>query len=82
MKLINRLFIILISCLLSSVALAKDLTVGLKSEPSSIDPHYHNLGPNNAFATHIFGTPKWVENTLKPPPNGPKVDQKWVQWAG
>ena len=56
MKLINRLFIILISCLLSSVALAKDLTVGLKSEPSSIDPHYHNLGPNNAFATHIYGT--------------------------
>ena len=30
--------------------------VGLKSEPSSIDPHYHNLGPNNGFATHIFGT--------------------------
>ena len=56
MKLINRLFIILISCLLSSLALAKDLTVGLKSEPSSIDPHYHNLGPNNAFATHIYGT--------------------------
>ena len=29
MKLINRLFIILISCLLSSVAFAIDLTVGL-----------------------------------------------------
>ena len=49
MKLINRLFIILISCLLSSLALAKDLTVGLKSEPSSIDPHYHNLGPNKNY---------------------------------
>ena len=56
MKLISRFFIIIISCLLSSIALAKDLTVGLKSEPSSIDPHYHNLGPNNAFATHIYGT--------------------------
>ena len=56
MKLINRLFIVMISCLLSTMALAKDLTVGLKSEPSSIDPHYHSLGPNNAFATHIYGT--------------------------
>ena len=38
-----------------SAANAADLRVGLKSEPSSIDPHYHNLGPNNGFATHIFG---------------------------
>ena len=41
---------------LSISANAADLRVGLKSEPSSIDPHYHNLGPNNGFATHIFGT--------------------------
>jgi peptide/nickel transport system substrate-binding protein len=40
---------------LSVSANAADLRVGLKSEPSSIDPHYHNLGPNNGFATHIFG---------------------------
>ncbi len=33
---------------------ATDLRVGLKLEPSSIDPHYHNLSPNNAFARHIF----------------------------
>ena len=37
-------------------AIAADITVGFKSEPSSIDPHYHNLGPNNAFATHIFSS--------------------------
>ena len=30
------------------------LTIGLKAEPSSIDPHYHNLGPNNSMAAHIF----------------------------
>ncbi|MGI9492727.1 MAG: ABC transporter substrate-binding protein [Geminicoccaceae bacterium] len=35
-------------------ALAEDLTIGLASEPTSIDPHYHNLGPNNSFSTHIF----------------------------
>jgi peptide/nickel transport system substrate-binding protein len=33
---------------------AKELTIGLASEPSSIDPHYHNLGPNNALARVIF----------------------------
>ncbi len=33
---------------------AKDITVGLASEPSSIDPHYHNLTPNNALAREIF----------------------------
>jgi len=39
---------------LATPALAKDLTIALASEPTSIDPHFHNLGPNNAFATHIF----------------------------
>ncbi|MDJ0946466.1 MAG: ABC transporter substrate-binding protein [Kiloniellales bacterium] len=33
---------------------AKELTVGLASEPSSIDPHYHNLTPNSALAREIF----------------------------
>ncbi len=31
-----------------------ELKIGLGSEPSSIDPHYHNLGPNNQLARHIF----------------------------
>lgn len=35
--------------------IAEDLTIGLASEPTSIDPHYHNLGPNNALARHIYG---------------------------
>lgn len=34
---------------------AKGLTVGLGSEPTAMDPHFHNLGPNNSLATHIFG---------------------------
>ena len=33
---------------------AAELKVGLALEPSSIDPHYHNLSPNNSFARHIF----------------------------
>ncbi len=36
-------------------AAAQTLTIGLSSEPTSLDPHYHNLGPNNALAKYIFG---------------------------
>ncbi|WP_026988892.1 ABC transporter substrate-binding protein [Fodinicurvata sediminis] len=35
-------------------AAAEDLTIALASEPTSIDPHYHNLTPNNALTRHIF----------------------------
>ena len=43
------------SFLIASPVLAEDVTIGLASEPTSIDPHYHNLGPNNALARHIYG---------------------------
>jgi peptide/nickel transport system substrate-binding protein len=33
---------------------AEELTIGLAAEPSAMDPHYHNLGPNNAMREHIF----------------------------
>ena len=39
---------------LSAPAFAQTLTIGLGTEPTSIDPHYHNLGPNNQIAQHIF----------------------------
>ena len=38
----------------AGVANADTLRIGLASEPTSVDPHYHNLGPNNALARHIF----------------------------
>ena len=38
----------------SGSALAAQIIIGSALEPSSIDPHYHNLGPNNAIARHIF----------------------------
>ncbi len=43
------------SAMVAVPVLAEDLTIGLASEPTSVDPHYHNLGPNNALARHIFG---------------------------
>lgn len=39
---------------MSAAASAETLTIGLSAEPTSADPHYHNLGPNNALAKHIF----------------------------
>lgn len=38
----------------ASAVMAADLKVGMNAEPSAIDPHYHNLGPNNAMAQNIF----------------------------
>ncbi|MEM7021351.1 MAG: ABC transporter substrate-binding protein [Pseudomonadota bacterium] len=35
-------------------AVAEELVIGVASEPSAIDPHYHNLGPNNAMRQHFF----------------------------
>ena len=54
---ILRLFAVgMAAILISANAMAAELRVGLKSEPSSLDPHYHNLGPNTAFATQIFSS--------------------------
>lgn len=37
-------------------ALPADLRIALSSEPSSLDPHFHALAPNNNLAAHIFET--------------------------
>lgn len=42
------------SAMLAGAVQAEELTIGLASEPTAIDPHFHNLGPNNALARHIF----------------------------
>lgn len=35
---------------------AETLRIGLALEPTSIDPHFHNLSPNHAMADHIYST--------------------------
>ncbi len=45
---------VLASAMLASPAWSEELTIGLGSEATAIDPHFHNLGPNNALARHIF----------------------------
>lgn len=36
-------------------AAAQELAVGLSAPISSLDPHFHNLSPNNSLADHIYG---------------------------
>ena len=42
------------SFLFAAVAQAADLTVGLSTPVTSLDPHFHNLTPNNSLARHVF----------------------------
>ena len=35
-------------------AMAEKLTIGLPSEATSVDPHFHNLTPNNQISAHVF----------------------------
>jgi peptide/nickel transport system substrate-binding protein len=53
---IHRLLIGVALMLTGAVAaLAADLTIGLGTDVTSLDPHYHNLTPNNNVAQHVFG---------------------------
>ncbi|MGF1502040.1 MAG: ABC transporter substrate-binding protein [Paracoccaceae bacterium] len=39
---------------LGAAATAQEISIGIASEPTAMDPHFHNLGPNNAMARHVF----------------------------
>src|SRR5512134_1199225 len=47
---------VLTSLLLAATAAAADLTVGLSTPITSLDPHFHNLTPNNSLGRHVFET--------------------------
>lgn len=49
-------------------ASAADISIALGADVTSIDPHYHNLTPNNNIAEHIFETliTKDARSRLKP----------------
>ena len=49
-------------------AAAQELRIGLKTEPSSLDPQYHNLGPNNQIALHLFDPLVAKDNRQRPIP--------------
>jgi peptide/nickel transport system substrate-binding protein len=49
-----RNVILALAVAFAGIASAQDLRVGLAAEPTAMDPHYHNLTPNNSLLTHIF----------------------------
>ena len=57
---LTRLRLFAVSTLLSAAFAAhaqpatQELVIGLSTPVTSLDPHFHNLGPNNAMAKHVF----------------------------
>jgi len=54
MRLVHTFIVALLSAL-AMTAHAADLAIGLASDVTSLDPHYHNLTPNNNIAQHVYG---------------------------
>jgi len=54
MRLIHP-FIIALVASFGITATAADLTIGLSTDVTSLDPHYHNLTPNVNVAQHVYG---------------------------
>ena len=38
----------------SAQSKSRDVAIGLQAAITSIDPHFHNLSPNNSMSQHIF----------------------------
>lgn len=53
-KLVKPALVAAAFMLAGAPAIAQELRIGFSSEPSSIDPHYHNLSPNNMLAREVF----------------------------
>ena len=47
---------------------AADLTIGIGADVTAIDPHYHNVTPNNNVAAHIFDYLVFRDERQKPIP--------------
>jgi peptide/nickel transport system substrate-binding protein len=49
-------------------ASAQELKIGLSAEPTAMDPHFHNLTPNNSLLKHIYDrvTEQDENQTVKP----------------
>ncbi len=59
---------ITVAALSLAPARAAELSIALGADVTSIDPHYHNLTPNNNIAEHVFETlvTKDARSKLKP----------------
>ena len=55
MRVYRRLLAALAASLLALPTMAANLAIGLGTDVTATDPHYHNLTPNNNVASHLFG---------------------------
>ena len=51
-----RNFLLALAVLAAPVAQAADVKMAVRTDASSIDPHYHVYTPNSAVFKHIFDT--------------------------
>ncbi len=45
--------ILLLALLCAAPAAAQTLRMGVGAQVTSADPHYHNIGPNNAYSSMV-----------------------------
>lgn len=50
---IKRIAVVM-ACAFAGITHAQTLKIGLASEPTAVDPHYHQTTPNEALISHIF----------------------------
>ncbi len=67
-------FALALGLAIAAPAAAADLTIGLGTDVTALDPHYHNVTPNNNVAAHIFGY--LVERNEKSQPQ-PGLATEW-----
>jgi peptide/nickel transport system substrate-binding protein len=63
-------------------AAAQELKVGVASEVTSIDPHFHNVGPNNSLRRHIFQGLVTTDEAQKIVPSSPPPGARWTRRPG
>ena len=57
-RFMHRATFVLAGVLVASTIHAQDLTIGLSTPITALDPHFHNLSPNHSTGRHVFDT--WV----------------------
>ncbi len=60
---------LLLTLFLALPAAAQNLTIGGASAVTAMDPHFHNLGPNNALTMHIFDRLVERDGLARPQPS-------------
>jgi len=53
-KFVRAIMALCIAAASCVASLAQTITIGLSGDITAFDPHYHNVGPNNSAAAHVF----------------------------